>query len=500
LDISSIPLENLINNLLKIISGESSPIIPSGLINQLKPGKILQGEVVKVLPRGKATISIEGQKIIAELSPEKNLQSQENSKAKKPEYPFKSGHKIYMQVGKVHPEPILKLVSAPNQIFQKEGYTTNISRNIRPEIISFENIQELKLPPDKILSVKVDQIKSTNSLSFIIDGKKFFVNTDKTNYYQVGDTVHVQFKAVEKGFKPILIDRPDKGNKIDLEFIKPYLPSRTPLGKLIGELTRDVLGAPILKELNIKPELVERLKNTLSNLTPKPNVIPDELEIKKQVDKSGIRYESKLKEFLTQPDNPKIKTELAKDLKGLLLELIKVTDKPIKNYSGQNQRLQISEFKQRIKLAVESIELNQLSSRVSKQENQPLALQIPNPLSSNDKTINLFIREDSGHEKKKPKADKSCYSLAFFLDLSSLGNVKINAKIRSDELTVRMDVEQEDVANYMQKYSGDFVNRMKNKYSKTTVECFVNKKVNPVKDNLIELFVNQNTPLLSVKT
>ena len=500
MDISSIPLENLINNLLKIISGESSPIIPAGLNNQLKPGKVLQGEVVKVLPKGKATISIEGQKIIAELSPDKNLQGQENLRAKKPRYPFKSGQKIYIQVGKVHPEPILKLVSAPKQNFQEEGYRTNLSHKIEPEIIGFENVNKLKLPADKIARVTVSQIKNKSEMSFKIGGEEILVRTAKGNSYRVGDTVHVEFKKTANGYKPILTDHLENGKKIDLEFIKPYLPSRTPLGKLVGELTRDVLGASILKELNVKPELVERLKNTLSNLTPKPNVIPDELEIKKQVDQSGIRYESKLNEFLTQPDNPKIKTKLAKDLKGLLLELIKVTDKPIKNYSGQNQRLQISEFKQRIKLAVESIELNQLSSRVSKQENQPLALQIPNPLSSNDKTINLFIREDSGDEKKKANADKSFYSLAFFLDLSSLGNVKINAKIRSDELTVRMDVEQEDVANYMQKYSGDFVNRMKNKYSKTTVECFVNKKVNPVKDNLIELFVNQNTPLLSVKT
>ena len=73
MNIPSISLNNLINSLLKIISGESSPVIPVGLKNQLKPGKVLQGEVVKVLPKGKATISIEGQKIIAELSPDKNF-------------------------------------------------------------------------------------------------------------------------------------------------------------------------------------------------------------------------------------------------------------------------------------------------------------------------------------------------------------------------------------------------------------------------------------------
>ena len=500
MDIPAIPLENLINNLLKIISGESSPIIPSGLINQLKPGKILQGEVVKVLPRGKATISIEGQKIIAELSPDKNLQSQENSKGKKPEYPFKPGQKIYMQVGKIHPEPILELISAPKQNFQEEGYTTNLSRNIESEIIGFENVNRLELSVDKIVCVTVSHIKNTNSLSFKIDRKEFIVNTGNTNSYKVGDKIHVQFKPVEKGFKPILINRPDKKNKIDLEFIKPYLPSRKPLGKLVGELTRDVLGSPVLKELNVKPEFVERLRTTLSALTPKPDVIPDNLEIKRQVDKSGIRYESKIKQFLTELENPKIKAELASDLKGQLLNLIKVTDKNVKSYLGQNQRLQIAEFQQRVKLAVDSIELNQLSSLVSKQENQPLVLQIPNPLSSNDKTIELFIRESSGDEKTKGNADKSSYSLAFFLDLSSLGSMKINAKIGSDDFAVRIDVEQDEVAKFIQKYAGDFEKRMKNIYSNTTVECFVNEKVSPVKDNFIELFVSQNTSLLSVKT
>tara|TARA_B100000686_G_C16777438_1_gene969475 strand:- start:1340 stop:2842 length:1503 start_codon:yes stop_codon:yes gene_type:complete len=500
LDIPSIPLENLINNLLKIISGESSPIIPADLKNQLKSGKILQGEVVKVLPNGKATISIEGQKIIAELSPDKNLQSQENSNPKKPEYPFKSGQKIYIQVGKVHPEPILKLVSAPKQNFQEEGYRTNLSHKIEPEIIGFENVNKLKLPADKIARVTVSQIKNKSEMSFKIGGEEILVRTAKGNSYRVGDTVHVEFKKTANGYKPILTDHLENGKKIDLEFIKPYLPSRKPLGKLVGELTRDVLGSPVLKELNVKPEFVERLRTTLSALTPKPDVIPDNLEIKRQVDKSGIRYESKIKQFLTELENPKIKAELASDLKGQLLNLIKVTDKNVKSYLGQNQRLQIAEFQQRIKLAVDSIELNQLSSLVSKQENQPLVLQIPNPLSSNDKTIELFIRESSGDEKTKGNADKSSYSLAFFLDLSSLGSMKINAKIGSDDFAVRIDVEQDEVAKFIQKYAGDFEKRMKNIYSNTTVECFVNEKVSPVKDNFIELFVSQNTSLLSVKT
>ena len=114
-----------------------------------------------------------------------------------PEYPFKFGQKIYMQVGTIHPEPILKFVSVPKQNFQEEGYTTNLSRNIEPEIIGFENVSKLKLPADKIVRVTVSQIKNENELSFKIGGKKFLVMTDKGNSYRVGDTVHVQFKQIK---------------------------------------------------------------------------------------------------------------------------------------------------------------------------------------------------------------------------------------------------------------------------------------------------------------
>ena len=96
--------------------------------------------------------------------------------------------------------------------------------------------------------------------------------------------------------------------------------------------------------------------------------------------------------------------------------------------------------------------------------------------------------------------DKDFYNLAFFLDLSSLGNIKIDAKVGPGNLVVRMNVEQDDIANFILENTGGFEQKMKNKDLNTTVECCVAEKVNPVKDNLIDLLVSQNTSLLSVKT
>ena len=483
--------------MIKILSGEDSSLIPLALKNQLQTGNLLQGEIIKLLPKGKATVSIAGQKVVAELP---SLKTQDKSATVKPEYTFKPGQKIYARVEKVNPEPVLKLVPPPQQKVQEEGYTTNLSRRIKPEILISEKFNELKLPPDRIVQVNVNRVVDVNTLSIQFEDQEFLVKTDNAKFYRPGTAIRIQFEKMDNAFKPIFIDPLVKPVTVDLELIKPYLPFRTPLGKLVGELTRDILGSPVLKELQIQPQLLEKLRETLQVLTPKPGVTPGEVQIQEQVEKSGVRYEAKVKQFLTQTDDQKVGLELTRDLKGQLLDLLQVTEKSIKNLSKQNQSQQVFDFQKRVEVSVDSIELNQLSSRVATQENQPLVLQIPNPLSPGEKTINLFIREDSEGGGDGEKDDKETYNMAFFLNLSALGNIKINAKVGPESLAVKIEVEQDDVADFIRNNSVDFEKRMEKKDLNTTVECFMREEVSPIKDNLIELLVSQNTSLLSVKT
>jgi hypothetical protein len=479
--------------MIKILSGED----PLALKKQLQTGKLLQGEIIKLLPKGKATLSIAGQKVVVELP---KLKTQDNSIEVKPEYSFKLKQKIYVKVDKVGSEPILKLVPPPRQKIQEESYTTSLSRKIKPEILKSEKFNELKLPPDKIVQVKVNHVVDKNSLSVKFEDQEFLIKTENAKLYRPDTSIRIQFKKTDIGVKPIFLDPPIKPDTVDLKLVKPYLPTRTPLGKLVGELTLDILGSPVLKELKVPLQLVEKLRETLEVLTPKPGMIPDEVEIKEQVEKSGVRYEAKVKQFLRQTENSKVRQELTKDLKGQLLELLQVTEKNIKSLPKQNLNHKISDFQQRVKVSLDSIELNQLSSRISTQENQPLVLQIPNPLSPGDKTINLFIREDLEGEQGGNNEDKKNYNMAFFLNLSSLGSVKINAKVGPEKLAVSMEVEQDDVADFIHSNSVEFEQRMKEKDLNTTVECCSRKEVSPIKDNLIELLVSQNTSFLSVKT
>jgi hypothetical protein len=569
LDIPNLQLANFVNKMIKVISGEDTPIIPLALKNQLQTGKLLQGEIIKLLPKGKATVSIAGQKVVVDLPKGKetisiagqkvvadlpkgketisiagqkvvadlpkgketisiagqkvvadlpkgkatisiagqkvvadlpSLKNQNDSVYVKSEYTFKPGQKIYARVEKVNPEPILKLVPPLQQKVQEEGYTTNLSRKVKPEVLKFEKFSELKLPPDRIVQVSVNRVVDANTFLVQFEDQEIHVKTENAKFYRPDTTIRIEFQKTDSRFKSVFFDSPVNPGTVDLELIKPYLPSRTPLGKLVGELTRDILDSPILKELKIQPQLLEKLRETLQVLTPKLGVIPNEVKIKEQVEKSGIRYEAKVKQFLAQTENPKMKLELAKDLKGQLLDLLQVTEKSIKNLSEQNQRRQISDFQQRVKVSIDSIELNQLSSRVATQENQPLVLQIPNPLSPSEKSINLFIYEDSEGGQDGKKGDKEVYNIAFLLNLSALGNIKINAKVGPKSLAVRMEVEQDDVSDFIRNNSPEFEQHMEKKDLNTTVECLTREEVTPIKDNLIELLVSQNTSLLSVKT
>jgi len=326
------------------------------------------------------------------------------------------------------------------------------------------------------------------------------IQTFPMEYSNNNGNTQAKFYKGQENFGNKQLDPPVNLKKFGFETIKPYLYSRKAIGKLIAELKIEILESPVLKNFSIKSELLIRFRETLQQLTPKLDLPFSESDVKQQINLSGINYEAKLKKFLLQPENPKIKFELGNDLKGQLLELKQISDNNIKLNLERNLNRQIFDFQQKIKVAVDSIELNQLSSRLSNQENQPLLLQIPNPICSNDKTINLFVRKDSNDNKDGNKSYKENYNLAFYLELSELGNIKINVDVGSNSMKVRMDLERDDVVEFVRNNSTNFKKNMKNKGFSTTVECCNVKKVSPINDNLTELLVSKNTSLFSVKT
>ena len=271
------------------------------------------------------------------------------------------------------------------------------------------------------------------------------------------------------------------------------------LWKMAYLLKSEILDSPVIPDMKIQSDVVARLRDTLRLLLPGEGEIPSATQVRQQVESSGVSYEAKVRQVLEFPANTQAHKELAGDLKGLLLKLYHSAEQASAKVE-QGAPTRFAEFRQTIKYAIDNIELNQLSSQISKQENQPLVIQIPNPLSSGNKTIQLFVRDDSSENETGGKKEKKSHQAAFFLDLSFLGKIKINAKMNPESLSVSIDVESEEIADFIRHRASDFEEKMSEDKINASVECHVAQEVKPEKDNLIELLVSQNTSLINIKT
>ena len=201
---------------------------------------------------------------------------------------------------------------------------------------------------------------------------------------------------------------------------------------------------------------------------------------------------------LSKAGNP----SLSEDLKGQLLLL----QSRIQNYLNKEGAPQIQnrptmELLQNISQAADNIELNQLTQQFSKQENQPVLVQIPNPFGSGDKTVKLYIRNLSDGPNEKKQGQEQQYNLVFLLELSSLGAIRVDTLVRDDQVAVKISVESESLACFIEHHSPVFQKSMDQLGYKVTLSCCV-KSVQEmeIKDEIQQLLVDRVSRLVDVKT
>jgi len=430
--------------------------------------------------------------------------------------PLNKGQALRVRVESSGPRPALKIISPA--LHQEQPYSHETKTNLTPRgksfsrLTRFEDFSQTSDSPKQVTSARITHIVDSKIIVVETGGRSLIVPVENTESLKVGTKVNISFEKTEKGQIPrLVLDNANNTKKIDFNTLKPYLPARMPIVKMANLLMDEILDSPVMQELKVSSDVIARLKGTLQLLVPAEGKLPSEGQVRQQVESSGINYEAKVRQSI-ESGLPAHK-ELASDLKGLLLKLDQSADKVASSVkapaslasadkvaSSVKAPAPLAEFRQTIKFAIDSIELNQLSSQVSKQESQPLVIQIPNPLNSGNKTLQLYVRKDSSDEEGVDKNKKSSHNVAFFLDLSFLGKIKISAQIGQDRLSVKMDAENEDIAKFINDKAKDFKEIMGGHNIETSVECCVTDKVKPEKDSLIELLVSQNTSLVNIKT
>ena len=152
----------------------------------------------------------------------------------------------------------------------------------------------------------------------------------------------------------------------------------------------------------------------------------------------------------------------------------------------------LKEHTQVFRQAVDNIELNQLTNQLARQENQSILLQIPNPYGQENQSIKLYVRPSGDEESGKKGGSKETYNLAFFLDLSKLGNVRVDSQISQTRLSVKIQVENQAVASFIDSKFEELIPRLSSLGFEANLTSFVKDKIDMELENKLPAILLQD--------
>ena len=150
--------------------------------------------------------------------------------------------------------------------------------------------------------------------------------------------------------------------------------------------------------------------------------------------------------------------------------------------------------------SVENIEIQQLKNQHARQENQPIILQFPDPFTDG-KTIKLYLKQAEEDGNSKSKKANGGVVFVFLLELSALGHLRVNAKINGESVGLRIDVENQNIANYVNKRLNEICVRLGELGFEVNASCCILGKVDDVLDNhLGQLLIDEYQHLVDLTT
>ena len=292
---------------------------------------------------------------------------------------------------------------------------------------------------------------------------------------------------------------------IDVLKIKALLPFKESFGEMIQKLDVLINSSEVIKNLSTETGLVERFVKTLNlfkiQSLGKRLPVQDSTQLKEQIDLSGINYEPKVKNFFQGKELYKVPPDLKVDLKGQLMRLLEVVEVRVEEKdTSPNQRRQFMEAIKIFRSAVGNIELQQLTNQVSRQESQPIVLQIPDPFMIG-KTVNLYVRHVDDEGKGQSNKDNDSVLLVFLLELSALGNLRVDAKMNKESISVRIDVENQNIAQFIDGNLKEFCARLGELGFEVNASCSVVRKIEDnLSNQLNQLLIDDSKRLVDLTT
>ena len=501
----SLQIDQISATLLKILVGEGSSSPPQKFIQQLQLGQLLKGQVIQIFSEGtKALLNFEGQKIVVQGDPS-----------------FKTGQTISAKVEQISPAPVLRIIS-PSELGRSPGKEMNAKEITGTQLkqettiqissgksspisyFSKHGLDFLKFSERQTYPAQIKKVLDSESAIVQLKNRNFFVQTLSRNSLKPGDQIPVVTEKTANGLFHFLQSNGPVIKQMDAGMIKPYLPARMPFGEMITKLEtvfREISSNS--DSFKLDSEKLAQLNQTLQLLSPGNGKTASAQLLRDQVNASGINYEARVKQFLEQGANQGKAMELGRDLKGQLLDMIQKLEDQVNQAKGfsSTQLKTLNEHAQVFRQAVENIELHQLTNQLARQENQSVLLQIPNPFGQGNSTIKLYVRSSGDEESGKKGVAKKSYNLVFFLDLSMLGNLRVDSQVSQTQLSVKIQVENQSIADFINSRTEEFNTRLADLGFQVDLKCCVEDKIElDFENELSAILFQDETRLVDVTT
>jgi hypothetical protein len=352
----------------------------------------------------------------------------------------------------------------------KVGYSSESTSKISLQSVD-NSTSYPKLYENEIVKGKVLKSSSLNSVLLLIKGKMI---TAKTRIpLKQGSIISLKVEEIHPNPVLKLIGTLNENSEI--------INNSTILVGLKQNIWKTIFED--INHFTLSDDDKKLFKEIINDISKKIFQKPNLDLLKELVDKSGIRWEAKLKEIITskasysEADFNKV---LTGDLKGLGSKFITLTE-------GQN------DIFEKLVSTIKNIQLlNQTGLEQERKIFIPIPFYFPDGLFSIGHLL-IHFNEDKNKDGSGKKKDKGFFRISFLLEMSNLGPLRADLLVRKKLIDGRFLVVEKKVKNIIEKQLPLFKKTLEKKgFNIPHFECQL-KAPADIKDTLIKEIIHEES-------
>ena len=125
----------------------------------------------------------------------------------------------------------------------------------------------------------------------------------------------------------------------------------------------------------------------------------------------------------------------------------------------------------------QTLEFQQLNHLLAKQENQPQLLPIPAQILGENEDLKIYVREESSKNKNGEGKANKAFQLVFFLDMSLLGDIRIDGRVEKQKVSLEIIAQSEAIVQWIESQASLLESTLNQLGFETSLKATMHEKV-----------------------